>query len=203
MRRACAAAMRSASAKVMKRARRRLASVSGKSLRQWPPRISWRASARRRHQLGRRQHVEQRRLAVAGAFQPRDHGQRLAQTLRVAFQADIAAHGVAQHMRRRGQRRSAAGAGGVAAAPSRRRACALDVLGHAGAEHQRLPAANWRPAGWRRADRWRRIRPPPTGRAAKSGHARPWRCRPCDNARRAPPGWAGAPDRCPAVMQAA
>ncbi len=66
-----------------------------------------------------------------------------------------------------------------------------------------LPAASWRPAGWRRAGRWRRIRPPPTGRRGRNGRAHPRRCRPYGNAPPAPPGWARDTGSMPAAMQAA
>ena len=101
--------------------------------------------------------------------------QSRAQAGRVAQHADMAGHDPA-HL---GRAASASRRASFAARKSRdcgggqRRAGAeRDVARRRGRRTPPLPAANWRPGDWRHAGRSRRLRPPPTGRAARCGRAR-------------------------------
>ncbi len=165
---------------------------AGNRRRQWPPRDSRRASA---PAATSRADASMLRSAGSAVCSSRPIvSSSLTKAFGVALQSGMAGHRGAQHMGRGGQGESF-GRGRFAARRAQRDT-GLDVLGHTRAEHQGLPAANWRRDDWRHEGRSRRILPPPKARAATSGPAHPRRCRPCDNARPAPPGWVVSPDRC-------
>ena len=152
------AAMRSASAKVMKvRApfASRLREIAAPmAAADFVPR-----QRARRHQLAPRPVM----LSSAGSPPPARSSRAMTasasrQALGVALQADMAAHGVAQHMRRRG-RGEALAARAACRAPALACTLALHVLGDARAEHQAFQQRiGGQPVGAMQA-RWRRIRP--------------------------------------------